>query len=102
MGDVRGVRREASNTRHTKDRRDPRAERGRRRNSLGDVAPGLATYVLETIYGQIYQSPILDSRTRQIVTVASLSTLGTAGLQLWNHIGGALHCLVTRDELIEI
>ena len=25
--------------------------------SLGDVAPQLATYVLETIYGEIYQSP---------------------------------------------
>ncbi|WP_050043571.1 hypothetical protein [Bradyrhizobium sp. LTSPM299] len=46
--------------------------------SLGDLAPSLATYVLETIYGQIYQSPTLDSRTRQIVTVASLATLGTA------------------------
>jgi 4-carboxymuconolactone decarboxylase len=37
--------------------------------SLGDVAPQLATYVLETIYGEIYQNPVLDSRTRQIVTV---------------------------------
>jgi len=46
--------------------------------SLGDVAPQLATYVLETIYGEIYQSPVLDSRTRQIVTVAALATLGTA------------------------
>ena len=25
--------------------------------SLGDVAPQLATYVLETIYGEIYQKP---------------------------------------------
>ena len=28
--------------------------------SLGDVAPQLATYVLETIYGEIYQNPVLD------------------------------------------
>jgi 4-carboxymuconolactone decarboxylase len=71
-------------------------------NSLGDLAPQLATYVLETIYGQIYQSATLDSRTRQIVTVASLATLGTAGPQLRTHIGGALKCGVTREELIEI
>jgi len=70
--------------------------------SLGDIAPSLATYVLETIYGQIYHSSTLDSRTRQIVTVASLATLGTAGPQLRTHIGGALHCGVTREELIEI
>src|SRR5579862_6476368 len=71
-------------------------------NSLGDLAPQLATYVLETIYGQIYQSPTLDSRTRQIVTVASLATLGTAGPQLRTHIGGALRCGVAREELVEI
>jgi alkylhydroperoxidase/carboxymuconolactone decarboxylase family protein YurZ len=41
------------------------------------VAPQLATYVLETVYGEIYQSEALDSRTRQIVTVATLATLGT-------------------------
>ena len=70
--------------------------------SLGDISPSLATYVLETIYGQIYQSPVLDNRTRQIVTVASLATLGNAGPQLRTHIGGALRCGVTREELVEI
>ncbi len=70
--------------------------------SLGDIAPGLATYVLETIYGDIYQSPVLDSRTRQIVTVAALATLGTAAPQLRTHIGGAMKCGVSREELVEI
>ena len=70
--------------------------------SLGDISPSLATYVLETVYGQIYQSPVLDNKTRQIVTVASLATLGNAGPQLRTHIGGALRCGVTREELVEI
>jgi 4-carboxymuconolactone decarboxylase len=70
--------------------------------SLGDIAPQLATYVLETIYGDIYQSKTLDLRTRQIVTVAALATLGTAAPQLRTHIGGALRCGVTREELVEI
>ena len=70
--------------------------------SLGDLAPQLATYVLETIYGEVYQSDTLDSRTRQIVTVAALATLGTAAPQLRTHIGGALRCGVTREELVEI
>lgn len=70
--------------------------------SLGDIAPQLATYVLETIYGEIYQSATLDSRTRQIVTVAALATLGTAGPQLRTHIGGAMRCGVSREELVEI
>ena len=66
------------------------------------IAPDLATYVLEVIFGEIYQSPMLDSRTRQIVTVTALATLGTAAPQLRTHIGGALHCGVAREELIEI
>lgn len=70
--------------------------------SLSDLAPQLATYVLEVIYGEIYQAPTLDSRTRQIVTVAALATLGTAAPQLRTHIGGALRCGVAREELIEI
>ena len=70
--------------------------------SLGDVAPQLASYVIDTIYGEIYQSSTLDSRTRQIVTVAALATAGTAAPQLRTHIGGALRCGVTREELIEI
>jgi len=45
--------------------------------------------------GEIYQSPVLDSRTRQIVTVAALATLGTAAPQLRTHIAepcdAALH-----------
>jgi 4-carboxymuconolactone decarboxylase len=70
--------------------------------TLGEVAPQMATYVLETVFGDIYQSPTLDPRTRQIVTVAALTTLGTAAPQLRTHIGGALRCGVTREELIEI
>src|SRR6202048_1802230 len=70
--------------------------------SLGDVAPQLATYVLETIYGEIYQNPVLNSRTREIVTVAALATQGNASPQLRTHIGGALRCGVTREELVEI
>src|SRR3977135_4737893 len=69
--------------------------------SLGDVAPQLATYVLETIYGEIYQSEVLDSRTRQIVTVAALATLGTAVPQLRTHIGGAMRGGGTPDAVVQ-
>jgi alkylhydroperoxidase/carboxymuconolactone decarboxylase family protein YurZ len=39
--------------------------------SLRDLAPRLATYVVETNYGDIYQNETLDPRTLQIVTVAA-------------------------------
>ena len=70
--------------------------------TLGDISPALATYVLEVVYGQIYQSPVLDNKTRQIITVAALATMGTASPQLRTHIGGAMRCGVTREQLVEL
>ena len=70
--------------------------------NLGDLAPDLAKYIIETVYGDIYQRPTLDARTRQIVTVAALATLGTAGPQLRTHIGGARRCGASREELVEV
>lgn len=69
---------------------------------LGDIAPDLVTYVLEVVFGDIYQSKVLDARTRQIVTVSVLATLGTAPNQLRTHLGGALRSGVSRKELVEI
>src|SRR4051794_31247737 len=70
--------------------------------SLGDVSPRLANYVLDTIYGEIYQSPVLDPKTRQIVTIAALATLGTAAKQLRTHIAGARRCGLSREEIVEV
>jgi 4-carboxymuconolactone decarboxylase len=58
--------------------------------------------VLNTIYGEIYQSPVLDSKTRQIITIAALATLGTAARQLRTHVAGARRCGVSREEIVEV
>jgi 4-carboxymuconolactone decarboxylase len=68
----------------------------------GDIAPDLVTYVLGVIFGDTSQSKVLDARTRQIVTVSVLATLGTAPAQLRTHLGGALRSGVSRKELVEI
>jgi hypothetical protein len=44
--------------------------------TLGKLSPQAATYIIETVFGQIYQSSALDAKTRQIVTIAALATLG--------------------------
>ena len=72
------------------------------RGNLGDIAPDLATYVLEVVYGDVYQNTTLDAKTRQIVTVAALAAQGHAQPQLVTHITGALHVGWSRAELIEV
>jgi len=83
--------------------RNPRPGTGTGERSLGDVARSLQPIVLETIYGEIYQSPVTDSRTRQIVPSRRWRRFGTAAPQLRTHIGEpAVRAVSTREELVEI
>ncbi|AXV38418.1 MAG: carboxymuconolactone decarboxylase family protein [Methanobacteriaceae archaeon] len=72
------------------------------RKSLEDVAPDLARFVVEFPYGDIYSRPGLEMKTREMITVAALTALGTAELQLKSHITAALNAGCTREEIIEI
>jgi DNA-binding transcriptional MerR regulator len=86
---------------HTAD--DNRLERGKRAlaeidgeagerviASLADIAPDFARYLLEFPFGDIYSRPGLDLRSREIATIAALTTLGNATPQLKVHIQAGL------------
>jgi 4-carboxymuconolactone decarboxylase len=70
--------------------------------ALKDIAPDLARYTIEFPFGDIYQRPGLDLRSREMATVAALTALGTAQPQLKVHIHGALNVGCTRTEIVEI
>lgn len=70
--------------------------------SLKDIEPDFAKYLLEFPFGDIYARPGLDLRSREIATVAALTALGNASPQLKVHIGAALHVGLTQDEIIEV
>ena len=70
--------------------------------SLQDIAPDFAQYLIEFPFGDIYSRPGLDLRSREIATVAALTALGHAAPQLKVHIGAALHVGLTQDEIIEV
>ena len=72
------------------------------KENLEDVAPDLARYVAEFAYGDIYARPGLDRKSREIATVAALTALGNAHLQLESHIEGALNSGCSRQEVIEV
>ena len=69
--------------------------------SLKDISPELARFVTEFAFGDIYSRPGLDLKTRQLLTIVSLVTLGTAPLQLKSHIKGALNVGCTKSEIVE-
>ena len=71
-------------------------------DSLQDIAPDFAQYLIEFPFGDIYSRPGLDLRSREIATVAALTALGNATPQLKVHIGAALHVGLTQDEIVEV
>lgn len=70
--------------------------------SLKDIAPDFARYLIEFPFGDIYSRPGLDLRSREIATVAALTALGNATPQLKVHIAAALRVGLTQEEIIEV
>lgn len=70
--------------------------------SLQDIAPDLARFIIEFSYGDIISRPGIDNRTRELATVAILTVLGNAHPQLKVHISAALNVGVSRQEIIEV
>jgi 4-carboxymuconolactone decarboxylase len=70
--------------------------------NLKDIAPDLGRYVVEFPYGDIYERPGLDLKSRQIATIAALIALGDTKPELKDHIKGALNVGCKRQEVIEV
>ena len=69
--------------------------------SLADIAPDFAQYVLDFGFGDIYSRPGLDLRSREIATIAALTAIGHAQPQLKVHIAAGLNVGLTREEIVE-
>jgi 4-carboxymuconolactone decarboxylase len=70
--------------------------------SLETIAPDLARYMIEFVFGDILSRPGLDLKSREIATIAALTALGTAEPQLEAHIHGGLNVGCTRQEIVEV
>lgn len=69
--------------------------------SLADISPDFAQYLIEFPFGDIYSRPGLDLRTRELTTVAVLTALGNAAAQLKVHLHPALNVGCSRQEITE-
>ncbi|MGO4222199.1 carboxymuconolactone decarboxylase family protein [Lysobacter sp. TAF61] len=70
--------------------------------SLKDIAPDLAEWIVSFSYGDVMSRPGLDLRSRQFATVAALTAMGTAAPQLKVHINGALNVGCRPSEIVEV
>jgi 4-carboxymuconolactone decarboxylase len=68
---------------------------------LADIAPALAGYTSEVLFGDVWERPGLSKRDRSLVTVAALIAMYRTN-ELPGHLKRALDNGVTRDELVEV
>lgn len=69
--------------------------------SLADTSPALAHHVAAFAFGDIYDRPGLDPRSRQLVTIGALTALGGCEPQLAVHIGAARNVGLSQEEITE-
>src|SRR5918911_4374650 len=71
------------------------------RKAYGDLAPALADYTENVLFGDVWERPGLSKRDRSLITVATLIALYRTN-ELPFHLKRALDNGVSRDELIEV
>jgi 4-carboxymuconolactone decarboxylase len=69
--------------------------------AFGDVAPGLAGYTDDVLFGDVWNRPGLSPRDRSLITVTTLIALYRVN-ELPFHLQRALDNGVTRDEIGEL
>ena len=70
-------------------------------DSLADIAPDFARYLIEFPFGDIYSRGDLDLRSREVATIAALTAMGNAAPQLKVHIEAGLNVGLSRQEIVE-
>lgn len=71
------------------------------RKAFGDIAPALADYTDQVLFGEVWERPGLSPRDRSLVTVASLVSQYRSN-ELPFHLKKALENGVSHDELVEL
>src|SRR6266481_2848952 len=74
---------------------------GNAQKAFGAIAPALADYTDQVLFGDVWKRPGLSPRDRSLITVASLVALYRTN-ELPFHLKRALQNGVTRDELVEL
>jgi 4-carboxymuconolactone decarboxylase len=69
---------------------------------LEEIAPGFADWIVTALFGGTYVREGLSLRDRQLVNLATLTTLGGVDPQLTGHIRTSLRVGLTRRQVVEV
>jgi 4-carboxymuconolactone decarboxylase len=71
-------------------------------DSLQSISPDLVKYLIEYVFGEIYDRKTLDIRSKEIAVVAALTAMGNADPQLRVHIYAALNVGCNISQIQEV
>lgn len=72
------------------------------RNQLGEFAPNFAHYNDDILFGENWNDPSIDIKTRCIITVVALMSSGITDNSLKYHLENAKKNGVSREEMVGI
>ena len=68
--------------------------------NVESLSPDLLHFLMEFVACKLWSRDVIDGRTRSLVTIAVLGTLGR-NKQLAEHVEGALNNGATEEEIVE-
>ncbi|OQX17724.1 MAG: carboxymuconolactone decarboxylase [Desulfobulbaceae bacterium A2] len=71
-------------------------------DSLSDIAPDMAEFILDFSYGDVFSRPGLAPRHKEIAMIAASMARGTMRPQLKVHAKAGLNVGLTRQEQVEV
>ena len=69
--------------------------------SMEEIAPDIAKYIQEFVFGDIFFRGGLSLQEREMITITSLLTAGACEPQLAVHINGSLNVGLSPEKIVE-
>lgn len=67
-----------------------------------EFSPEIDYFLKVHLFGDIFERDVLDFKTREVITVATLASIGHAENQLRGHINCSLNIGITEDQLKDL
>lgn len=72
------------------------------KTSIADFSPIIDVFLKEHLFADIFSRDILDFKTREIITITTLASIGNAEPQLQSHIKVGLYNGITNEQLFQM
>lgn len=72
------------------------------RDILGDFAPDFAHFNDDILFGENWNNPAIDLKTRSMITVVALMAQGITDSSLEHHLQNAKNNGVTKEEIVAV